>query len=139
MNFAARLDRIYLSQNMRNRILKTAIIPTSISDHKLITVECTLDRTNRKSCYWHFNIKLLEDKNFCEYFNGFWETWKREKNYYEDITQWWEVGKVHIRNFCQQYTSHSSLVVKKNTIDWLEKEVMEIEKDMIESEPTTLK
>jgi len=146
--FAARLDRIYVSQNMRNRILKTSIMPTSLSDHKLITAECSLEITNRKSCYWHFQVKLLEDIKFCEYFIDFWETWKREKNNYEDITQWWEVGKVHIRHFCQQkvhirhfcqqYTSHSSLVLK-NTIDGLEKEIMEIEKDMIESEPLILK
>ena len=38
----ARLDRFYTSHNMRNRVKHTAITPTSFSDHKLITIECSL-------------------------------------------------------------------------------------------------
>lgn len=65
---AARLDRFYLSHNMRNRVVKVDIIPNAISDHKFITVAVALATNTHKSCYWHFNIKLLEDKHFCEIF-----------------------------------------------------------------------
>lgn len=116
----ARLDRIYVSQNVKNRVVHTAIIPTSLSDHKFITVECTLVNRIHKSYYWHFNNKLLEDKHFCENFKCFWETWKKEKCLYESAIQWWEIGKMHIRTFCQQYATHSSSVLKK-TLESLEK------------------
>ncbi len=68
-------------------------------------------------------------KQFCEKFKLFWETWKSDKGSFENIIEWWEVGKVHIRSFCQQYTSHSSLVLKK-TLEWLEKEIIDIERSM---------
>lgn len=98
---------------MRNRVKHTAITPTSFSDHKLITIECSLVNRAQKSYYWHFNIKLLDDKQFCENFGVFWETCKNEKVLYENIIQWWEISKVHIKGFCQQYATHSSLVLKK--------------------------
>jgi len=99
---AARLDRFYLSYNIRNRVVNVNIIPNAISDHKFITVTVAMEKNTYKSCYWHFNIKLLEDKQFCETFKMFWETWKTEKSNFESIVQWWEVGKVHIRDFCQK-------------------------------------
>ncbi len=57
------------------------------------------------------------------------ETWKSDKGSFENTIEWWEVGKVHIRSFCQQYTSHSLLVLK-NTLEWLEKEIIDIERSM---------
>ncbi len=135
--FGARLDRIYVSHNVKNRVVHTAIIPTSLSDHKCITMECTLVNRIHKSCYWHFNNKLLDDKHFCETFKCFWETWKSEKCLYESDTQWWEIGKVQIRTFCQQYANHSSSVIKK-TLESLEKEINDIEKSMTVNDAVNL-
>lgn len=39
---AARLDRLYLSKELRNSVVHTAIVPTPITDHKLVTVDCLL-------------------------------------------------------------------------------------------------
>jgi len=47
---------------------------------------------------------------------------KNKKNDYEDLVQWWEIGKAQIRIFCQNYTAHSNRHVK-NTIKTLEKEI----------------
>ncbi len=116
-----------MSRNMRNRVLNSTIFPTSISDHKCVTMECTLVKRMHKSNYWHFNAKLLEDKYFCENFNFFWESWKSEKDRYENCIQWWEIGKVQIRNFCQQYVSYSSFCIKRS-MECLEKEIMVLSK-----------
>jgi len=110
---AARLDRLYTSRNMRNRVRNSNIFPTSMSDHKFVTIECTLLKRMHKSHYWHFNAKLLED-SFLENFKSFWESWKSEKNCYENCIQWWEIGKVQIKKFCQQFLSRSSFCLKKS-------------------------
>ncbi len=65
---AARLDRFYISCKLNNRVVSTEIIPNTLSDHKLIRVGFTLSKSTHKSCYWHFNSKLLKDKDFCEAF-----------------------------------------------------------------------
>jgi len=45
------------------------------------------------------------------------------------VIQWWETSKVHIKGFCQQYATHSSLVLKK-TLELQENEIIDIEKTM---------
>lgn len=72
---AAFLDHLYVSKNLKH----TAIIPMHFSDHKLIILDCTLISGRNKCSYWHFNVKLLQDKHFCESFEYYWETWKSEK------------------------------------------------------------
>lgn len=85
-----------------------------------------------RSVYWHFNVKLLQYKSFCESFKHFWETWKKEKTRFDNVILWWEVGKAHIRDFCQQYTSHSVFFLFfKQSLEWLEREILAIEQNMI--------
>ncbi|TWW77612.1 Transposon TX1 uncharacterized 149 kDa protein ORF 2 [Takifugu flavidus] len=93
---AARLDRFYLSQGFSN------------------------------SSYWHFNVKLLQDTEFSRRFEAFWGTWRGRKGDFECLGQWWEVGKAHIRAFCQQYSSHTTTRVK-HTIEHLEREIRDLE------------
>lgn len=135
---AARLDRLYVSNSMKSRVIHTAIIPTHFSDHKLITVDCTLISRSNRSSYWHFNVKLLQDKSFCESFKHFWETWKSEKYRYENVILWWEIGKTHIREFCQQYKHFSTLCLKQ-TVECLEKEILIIEENMMREPSVNLK
>ncbi len=123
---------------MRNRTLNSTITPVPFSDHKLITVECSLITKTYKSSYWHFNVKLLEDTFFCENFKNFWEVWKTEKGRYDNIIQWWEIGKVFIKEYCQQYSSHSTLSLKK-TLESLEQELKTIEGNMIVNASPNLK
>lgn len=136
--YAARLDRFYISSNLKNRVVNTEIIPNILSDHKLVTVGFTLSKSVHKSYYWHLNTKLLEDKSFCEDFECFWEKWQIEQSNFEDIIQWWEVGKAHIREFSQKYTAYSSVRLK-NTLKQLEAEIADIETNMTGNDDATLK
>ncbi len=126
---AARLDCFYVSDNIKNRILHSTIFPIAFSDNKLITIDCSVEKRTYKSCYWRFNVKLLNDKRFCDVFQNFWETWKKEKERFESIIQWWDVGKIHIKGFCQQYVSHSTMCMKM-TLEWFEKEINAVEEKM---------
>ncbi|KAK3570107.1 hypothetical protein QTP86_011294 [Hemibagrus guttatus] len=41
-------------------------------------------------------------------FQCFWEHWKTRKNDFENLRQWWDIGKVEIKLLCQQHTANSS-------------------------------
>lgn len=56
----------------------------------------------------------------------------KKKNRYDNVILWWEIGKAHIREFCQQYTSHSAMCLKW-TLERLEKEILVTEKNMMGS------
>lgn len=43
----------------------------------------------------------------------------------ENLIIWWEIGKVHIRDFCQQ------TLCLKRTLECLEKEILVIEENMM--------
>lgn len=99
----ARLDRIYINKDKSNRILKSTICPNGFSDHHLCIIEINVRKSQSHSYHWHFNVKLLQDVLFCEKFYIFWIEWKKQKNNYDDVVQWWDIGKAQIRIFCQNY------------------------------------
>ncbi|KAL6480711.1 hypothetical protein MHYP_G00117440 [Metynnis hypsauchen] len=74
------------------------------SDHCM--VQCTVRKSHVKpqSAYWHFNTALLDDANFRESFIFFWDVFSSRKTAFSSLQQWWDVAKVQIRVFCQQYT-----------------------------------
>ena len=123
---AARLDRVYISQSYSNRLLNSHIYPVGFADHHLVTLDFHITQTPKHSSHWHFNVKLLHDTGFCKKFEAFWEIWRGRKGEFESLSQWWEVGKAHIRVFCQQYTSHSTTQVRR-TIQHLEQDIRDME------------
>ncbi|KAK3531057.1 hypothetical protein QTP70_008761 [Hemibagrus guttatus] len=62
-------------------------------------------------------------------FRCFWEHWKTKKNAFENLRQWWDVGKVEIKLLCQQHTANSRTKAKQ-AIKALESEIMYIESQL---------
>ena len=119
----ARLDRIYVRKQDRGRFFKTSITPMGLSDHHYVTVSIVTTLYRPKSPYWRFNSRLLQDQGFVSSFTFFWETWRVEKARCKSLTQWWDLGKVQIRLFCQQYTANSTRAVKIK-LEALEQEIL---------------
>lgn len=87
--------------------------------------------------YWHFNVKLLQDAAFCENFVCFWDDWKKEKVSFENLKQWWDVGKTQIKKFCPQYTANCSSRIK-NVIETLEKQINLMELQLVNAHNSIL-
>ena len=68
-------------------------------------IEISLKKSQRSSYYCHFNLKLLHDSIFCDKFGLFWSKWQEQKSDYEDLVQWWEVGKAQIIFFLPELYS----------------------------------
>lgn len=67
---------------------------------------------------------------FCDSFKLFWEKWKERKSDFENLSQWWDVGKVQIKEFCQNVSAYNFMNVKR-TIQSLQKEIAILEEDLI--------
>ena len=96
----------------------------------MVTLDFHISPTTKYSSYWHFNVRLLQDSDFCQKFETFWGIWRERKREFESLSQWWEVGKAHIQIFCQQYTSHSTVIVKRVIRD-LEEEIRGLENSLL--------
>lgn len=125
----ARIDRLYCTKSSSNQMLRSWITPVMFSDHFCISLFLGGTGGVPGKSYWHFNVKLLDDCKFLENFNFFWEAWQSEKPRYKSLRQWWELGKVHIKLFCQAYTQNSTGDLKKR-VGELEREILSMESDL---------
>ncbi|CAM2105920.1 unnamed protein product [Caretta caretta] len=82
--------------------------------------------------YWHFNNSLLEDEVFVTSFREFWLAWRGQWRAFPSVQQWWDLGKVHIRLFCRNYTRGTSRW-RNVAIEQLEWEVLELERRLAAS------
>ncbi|CAM2098166.1 unnamed protein product [Caretta caretta] len=100
----SRLDHIYLSRFHLSRAHSFSIRLTPFSDHHLATVMASLCAERPGLAYWHFNNSLLEDVGFVASLREFWLSWQGQKGAFPSAWRWWDMGKVHTRLFCHDYT-----------------------------------
>lgn len=117
----ARLDRFYFFKHHCNIVKKCMITPTGFSDHSMVQCNVVVNPFKPKSAYWQFNASLLSDKYFKEMFEVFWSEFRNTKGSFSSLRQWWDFGKVQIKQFCMQYNQN----VTKETIS--EMNILEIE------------
>ncbi len=109
----ARLDRFYVAKSNSGRFYNSSIVPSSLSDHHYISVAVSVLSSKTHKSHWHFNNRLLQDHSFIHSFNLFWQSWREERCSFSLLSQWWDMGKVHIKLFCQQYTVHNTRTLKE--------------------------
>ncbi|CAM2118742.1 unnamed protein product [Caretta caretta] len=80
-----------------------------------------------RPAYWDFNNSLLEDVGFVASFQEFWLAWRGQRCAFPLARQWWDLGKVHARLFCRDYTPGASRW-RDVVIEQLEWEALELER-----------
>lgn len=100
----ARLDRFYAFKHQFGIFSKCFIVPVGVSDHSMVCCSFVLNSFKPRSAYWHFNTSLLNDKGFKDTFKVFWDSFRASKDSFSSLRQWWDFGKVQIKQLCQQYT-----------------------------------
>lgn len=121
----ARLDRIYVQKGNRGRFFNSFISPIALSDHHYIAVTMSVTQTMSYRNYWRFNNRLLQDKSFTEFFSQFWREWRERKLQYKTLSQWWDIGKVQIQIFCQQYTKNR-IIEMREKVKFLEQQILKL-------------
>lgn len=115
---ASRLDRIYVSSNIKNHILQSEVWPTIISDHAayITTINMKKQETYRARGIWKLNITHLQDEE-CQV--AFTDTWKEcEKRFprYNSAIAWWlQCAKPKIRKMLIEYSRQKSFWMRKTT------------------------
>jgi len=122
----ARLDSFFCFNHQKQCFKACDICPVGFSDHSMVVACVFINSIKYKSAYWHFNSALIEDAHFCKCFSFFWLGWKSKKSSFTSIQQWWEIGKVQIQTFCNQYTFNVSRDIVKS-IRSLEMDIVELQ------------
>ena len=122
----ARLDRMYCFSHHFSIFKDCNILPVGFSDHAMVWSNVFIANVKHKSAYWHFNTALLLDTHFKESFIFLWKVYQTRKKDFASLKQWWDCGKVEIKNFCQQYTFNVSRDITRSMSD-LEIEIVELQ------------
>lgn len=122
----ARLDRFYVFKHHCNIVKRCLITPLGFTDHSMVQCFVFLNSIKPKSAYWQLNVNLLSDKRFREMFKVFWGEFKTTKETFISLRQWWDFGKIQIKQFCIQYTQN---VTKETTLvmDTLEADILKLQ------------
>uniref|UniRef100_A0A3B5PPF5 Reverse transcriptase domain-containing protein n=1 Tax=Xiphophorus maculatus TaxID=8083 RepID=A0A3B5PPF5_XIPMA len=122
----ARLDRFYCFGHHLQIFRSCTLCPVGFSDHCMIIGNVFINNLRPKSAYWHFNTVLLNDGCFKKGFCFFWKQWRLMKCQFTSIQQWWDIGKIKIQQFCNQYTYNVTREMVKS-IEELETEIVDLQ------------
>ncbi len=92
----------------------------------MVCCSCILNSIKPKSAYWRLNTSLLCDKYFEETFTFFWKTFRATKNTFQSLRQWWDFGKVQIKQLCKQHT-RNIIVQMSRDMNTLEASIVKLQ------------
>lgn len=115
---ASRLDRIYVSNNLKTNILQTEVWPTSFTDHAafICTINMAKQGTYRARSYWKLNVSHLNDAECRERFYKTWQECENKFTSYDSALTWWiKCAKPKIRKMFIDYSKEKSFWFKQTT------------------------
>lgn len=88
---ASRLDRLYVSRNLRTTISGAEIWPTAFTNHEAYICAVTLprQRTRRSRGLWRLNVAILKDAACRREVEETWHRCQRRRHTYDSTLTWW--------------------------------------------------
>ena len=96
-----RLDKFYISSSLaKDYDIEITIESYLYSDHDIALITLTVERSssNVGPGVWKLNTSLLNDKTVRDKVVTFWTDWKKKKQYFSNVGEWWDTGKSRIKS-----------------------------------------
>ena len=72
------------------------VIP--FTDHQMVQTKLALmTKRTRGPGYWKLHLPLLNNRRYKDKIRKFLHDWSSKKNEFDNVLQWWEAAKVHIK------------------------------------------
>lgn len=114
----SRLDRMYISDSLTDKVLVADVIPASFSDHSALSVTINLPRQPTKMYrnQWHLNTSLLKDDQLKDIIKESWTLCLRSINRYPSKSEWWtQFGKKKVRQSLISYSRQKAREEKQTS------------------------
>ena len=129
----SRLDRLYIPNNYVPLVSSTFIQHFVWSDHSVCGIKMKLPSLKQKGKgYWKLNIQYLEHERYKNKIETFWKEWKRKIQDYEDLSLWWDCGKIYLKSISVQYAQEIHKIRKNKKYSLLEELKTEREKSNVD-------
>lgn len=110
-NSSSRLDRIYVSQQLAQSIIKADVIPAYFSDHSgmLACINLTAQPTRMFKNQWHLNASILHEQELQDEITEVWATCLRSSDRHPTVLDWWtKTAKPKLRRVLIRYSAERS-------------------------------
>ena len=124
----SRIDRIYKSKDITMKSIQ--ILPFQHSDHDVVQIKIIQKQQKRRPGYWKLNTSILKHDNYKNTIKKFRQDWQNQKQDYDTITQWWDVGKLYIKMILIRYSTLLNQNIKKAQEEATNKILLEKQKEI---------
>lgn len=112
----SRIDRIYISENLKDNLVKVETIPTSFSDHSgvLACVNLNPQPTRWFKNQWNLNVSVLTDSDLGDAVRSAWEQCLRTSTTYQSTIEWWiRKAKPKLRAVLKSFSIERAAEIKR--------------------------
>ena len=112
---SSRIDLIGCPFPWLHHISSCSNLPCPYSDHSGVLCVCAIPvPLPRSPGLWKLNVSILEEPDFIELIEHFWQSWRLNKPS-SSLQSWWDRGKSHIRGIRLRYCSRRSMLRKTSS------------------------
>ncbi len=105
-HFASRIDLVGCPYSWVSSVSSCDILPFSFSDHCAVLFCFTIpDAIPPGPGLWKLNVSVLQDPEYVKLITVFWLNWRRSQNNFASLSDWWELGKLKIKDLTIEYCS----------------------------------
>ena len=118
----SRIDYFLISVSLDVQIENIYHSFAPFTDHKAVDIFINIDPLTRGPGIWKMNSEILLNNDFRDGFTDLWKKWKDQKQFYTDKKRWWDIGKLHIKSYTQQFSKEYNF--NQNTrLEYLEEQI----------------
>ena len=77
--------------------------PANFSDHHSVLLSIQNSNVIRDPRYWKLNVVFLQEDQFRSDIAKFWESWQFEKERFTSLLEWWDIGKILVKQRSIRY------------------------------------
>ena len=121
-NKGSRIDYWLTSLSLTRQIEDVDTYYNSFSDHHGIKLVIETKTPKIGKGIWKMNNSHIVKPEYKEELTNMWQNWQERKYDYLDITQWWDLGKINIKELSRNFAIEQS-ILNRSKIDELEIEI----------------
>ena len=125
-NKGSRIDFWLISKSLNRQIQDVNSYHNPYSDHHGIQLNIQTKLPKIGKGIWKMNNTHILEPKFKEEFTKVWQDWQLKKEEYEDLSLWWDLGKIKIKEYAKMYAIEQS-ILRKSRIEELEMKITQLE------------
>ena len=102
-NLAERLHMFLASNNLVAEVNDVSTKPANLSGHHSVLLSIQNSNVIRGPRYWKLNVVFLQEDQFRSDLAKFWESWQFEKERLTTLLEWWDIGKILVKQRSIRY------------------------------------